>query len=119
LVGFRRRAAFAILHAPLARGPDGEWRPAYSRFIGTFGGTAVSSAWHGRPMAAPRPVESFGWSATSYFQDALLTEFERDISRLGRRLIGRRFGRVQDAVFQDKSSVAPRSDRLVAAPATR
>jgi hypothetical protein len=95
LTGFRRRAAFAILHAPLARGADGGWQPAYSRFVGTFGAAAVSSAWHGRPLSGPRLFESFGWSATTYFQDALLTEFEGDIRRLGRRLIGRRFTRVK------------------------
>ena len=109
LTGFRRRAVFAVLHAPLARGPDGGWRPAYSRFAGTFGGTAVSAAWHGRPLTAPRLFESFGWSTTAYFQDALFTEFEPDLKRLGRRLIGRRFSRTRNAVSQDTIVESPQA----------
>jgi hypothetical protein len=89
LPGFRQRVVYALWHAPLAKGPDGEWRPAYSRFAGTFGGIAVSSAWHGRPLTAPRMFERFGWSATNYFQDALWTEFEPDMKRMARRLAGR------------------------------
>jgi hypothetical protein len=77
------------LHAPLAKGPDGEWRPAYSRFAGTLGGVTVSSAWRGRPLTASRLYEGFGWSATSYFQDALWTEFEPDMKRTARRALGR------------------------------
>ena len=87
LSGFRRRAVFAILHAPLARGPDGEWRPAYSRFAGTFGGVVVTSAWEGKSLAMPRLFTRFGWSASNYFQDSLLTEFEPDITRIVHRLI--------------------------------
>src|SRR5215471_1475763 len=48
--GFRRRFLYAVEHAALAQGPDGTWRPAYSRFAGTFAGIAVSAAWRGRPL---------------------------------------------------------------------
>jgi hypothetical protein len=89
LPGFRRRFVYAFLHAPLATGPDGKWRPAYSRFAGTFGGVAVSSAWNGRPISAPRLFGGLGWSATSYFQDALLTEFEPDMKRMARQFTDR------------------------------
>jgi len=87
LTGFRRRATWALLHAPLAIGPDGEWRPAYSRFAGSLGGVAVSTAWNGRPLTAERLGRGFGWTATSYFQDALWAEFEPDLKHLGRRFV--------------------------------
>jgi hypothetical protein len=89
LTGFRKRAVYAFIHAPLARGGDGEWEPAYSRFAGTLGGVAVSSAWKGRPLTAPRLFEGFGISATAYFQDALLTEFEPDLKQMARRIAHR------------------------------
>jgi hypothetical protein len=89
LPGFRRRLSYALLHAPLAIGPDGEWRPAYSRFAGTLGAVAVSSAWDGRPLTAARISESFGWTATSYFQDAVMTEFGPDLKRMGHRFADR------------------------------
>jgi hypothetical protein len=83
LSGTRQRIVFALLHAPLAKGPEGQWRPAYSRFIGTMGAVTVSRAWDGRPITAGRLAHSFGWASTSYFQDALLTEFEPDLKRFG------------------------------------
>jgi hypothetical protein len=86
LHGFRQRFSYAFLHAPLAIGADGKWEPAYSRFAGTIGGLAVSSAWNGRPLTASRLSEGFGWSSSSYFQDALWTEFEPDLKRLGRHV---------------------------------
>ena len=89
LTGFGPRLSYALLHAPLARGPNGEWRPAYSRFAGTIGGLAVSSAWDGRPLTAGRLSESFGVSATSYFQDAVWTEFEPDLKRMGHHVADR------------------------------
>ena len=87
--GFRQRVSYALLHAPLAIGPDGEWRPAYSRFAGTLGAVAVTSAWEGRPLTAAHLSKSFGFTATSYFQDALWTEFEPDLKRMGHRLAER------------------------------
>ena len=89
LPGFRRRFLYALSHAPLAKGRDGEWRPAYGRFAGTLGGVAVSSVWRGRPLTAPRLFEDFGWSATFYFQDALWSEFEPDVWRTSRRILDR------------------------------
>jgi len=86
-IGFRRRVTYALLHAPLARDRDGDWRPAYSRFAGTLGAVAVTSAWNGRPLTAARLSEGVGWTATSYFQDALWTEFEPDLKRLGHRVM--------------------------------
>jgi hypothetical protein len=85
LPGFRQRVVFALTHAALAKGPNGEWRPAYSRFAGTLGAVAVTSAWHGRPLTTGRLARSFGFSATNYFQDALFSEFEPDLRRLGMR----------------------------------
>lgn len=84
LHGFRQRLTYALLHAPLAIGSDGNWEPAYSRFAGTMGSLAVYSAWDGRPLTASRLAEGFGWASSSYFQDALWTEFEPDLKRLGR-----------------------------------
>ncbi len=90
LSGTRRRIAYALIHAPLARGRDGQWQPAYSRFAGTLGGIAVTSALQGRSISDPRVFESVGWSFTSYFQDSLWTEFEPDLKRMAVRF-GRRF----------------------------
>src|SRR5258708_3017835 len=87
LTGIRPRVVYALLHAPLARGPEGAWRPAYSRFAGTLGGIAISSAWEGKPLTAPRLFEGLGWSATSYLPDALWTEFEPDMKRMGCRFV--------------------------------
>ena len=89
LTGFRQRMTYALLHAPLARGRDGEWEPAYSRFAGTLGAVAVTKAWNGRPLTAGSLSEAFGWTATSYFQDALWTEFEPDLKRMGQRFADR------------------------------
>ena len=86
LTGFRRRVSYALLHAPLARDRDGDWRPAYSRFAGTLGAVAVTSAWNGRPLTAEHLAKGVGWTTTSYFQDALWTEFEPDLKRLGHRV---------------------------------
>jgi hypothetical protein len=93
LSGFRQRFSYALLHAPLAIGPDGEWRPAYSRFAGTVGAVVVSSAWDGRPLTAGRLSKSVGFTATSYFQDALWTEFEPDLKRVGHRFVNKLRGR--------------------------
>jgi hypothetical protein len=93
LPGFRRRVSYALLHAPLARDRDGDWRPAYSRFAGTLGAVAVTSAWNGRPLTVARLSEGVGWTATSYFQDALWTEFEPDLKRMGRSVVDRLRGR--------------------------
>jgi hypothetical protein len=84
LAGFRRRAAFALVHAPLARDSRGEWQPAYSRFAGTLGAVIVSRAWDGRPLTSSSISRSFAWTASSYFQDALFAEFEPDLRRMGR-----------------------------------
>lgn len=85
LTGFRRRAAFALLHAPLARGRDGKWGIAYSRFVGTMGAVAVTKSWEGRPITPGTMTRSVGWTVTSYFQDALWAEFEPDVRRFGSR----------------------------------
>jgi hypothetical protein len=95
LSGFRQRLSYALLHAPLATGPDGEWRPAYSRFAGTLGAVAVTSAWDGRPLTTGHLAKGFGFTATSYFQDALWTEFEPDLKRMGHRFVDRLRGRHQ------------------------
>jgi hypothetical protein len=87
--GFRQRVSYALLHAPLAIGPDGEWRPAYSRFAGTLGAVTVTSAWDGRPLTAAHLSRAFGFTATSYFQDALWAEFEPDIKRMGHHFVER------------------------------
>jgi len=86
LTGVVPRLRFALTHALLARGPDGNLRPAYSRFAGTLGGIAVSSTWNGRPLTTRAFAIGWGWEATSSFQDAVLTEFGPDIRRIGRRL---------------------------------
>ena len=90
LPGIRQRVNYALLHAALAKGPEGEWRPAYSRFAGTLGGIAVASAWQGMPASDPRIYESIGWSFGAYFQDALWTEFEPDVKRMAARFAHRR-----------------------------
>lgn len=84
LPGFRRRAWFAVKHATLAKGSNGAWHPAYSRYLGTLGAVTVASSWNGRPLTAGRLSQSFGWTVSNYFQDALLAEFEPDLLRLGR-----------------------------------
>jgi hypothetical protein len=87
LNGFRPRVVFALKQSALIRNPEGQWRPAYSRFAGTFAGVAVSKAWDGRPMTAPQLFQGFGWSVSDYVQDSLLTEFEPDARRLAKRAL--------------------------------
>lgn len=89
LTGFRRRFVYAVEHAALARGPNGNWRPAYSRYAGTFVGITVSSAWRGRPLTGQRFLDGYTWAATAYLQDALLTEFEPDLKRAATRFANR------------------------------
>lgn len=86
LTGFRKRASFALTHAMLAQNSEKEWRPSYARFTGTFGGIVVSRAWRQRPITSGRLFQEFGWSTTTYFQDALMAEFEPDMRREARRL---------------------------------
>jgi hypothetical protein len=95
LSGFGERLSYALLHAPLARGRDGVWEPAYSRFAGTLGAVTVTSVWDGRPLTAGHLSKAFAFTATSYFQDALWTEFEPDLKRMGRRLANRLHGHRQ------------------------
>ncbi len=99
LQGFHRRVAFALLHAPLARNGDGDWEPAYARYIGTLGGVAVTTAWRGRPLTGERLSREFGWAVTSYFEDALMTEFEPDIHRTAWR-VGRKVKNGVTALFR-------------------
>ena len=105
LSGFRQRLSYALLHVPLAKRRDGGWEAAYSRFAGTFGGVMVTSAWDGRPFSTPRVFEAFGWSMTSYFQDALSTEFEPDLQTMARRF-AHRFR------HHDRAAARPRSGRM-------
>ena len=86
LTGFGPRIRFALTPALLARGPDGSFRPAYSRFAGTLGGIAVYSAWQGHPITTRHVALELTWAMSSSFQDALLTEFSPDLRRLSRRL---------------------------------
>ena len=81
---FRQRVVFALTHAALARGSEGTWRPAYSRYVGTLGAITVSSAWQGRPLTTGNLATSFALCTTNYFQDALFSEFEPDIRHFGR-----------------------------------
>jgi hypothetical protein len=83
LRGWRRRVMFALIHAPLVKDDEGDWRPAYSRYIGTMGAVTVTRAWRGRPITTGHLFRSFGWSATTYFSDSLFTEFEPDLRRIG------------------------------------
>ena len=83
---FRQRIAFVLTHALLAKDSKGNWRPAYSRYAGTMGAVTLSSAWHGRPLTTGHLASSFGWSVTSYFQDAFLTEFDEDFRRIGKHM---------------------------------
>jgi hypothetical protein len=46
---------------------------------------AVTSAWDGKPLTAGHLAKGFGFTVTSYFQDALWTEFEPDLKRIGHR----------------------------------
>ena len=103
LTGFRRRVSYALTHAVLARGPEGEWRPAYSRYIGTAAATVVTSAWFGKPLTAANLGQCFLWSASSYFQDALFSEFEPDLRRLGRRT----WQRVRPRFFDQSPTTSP------------
>ncbi len=93
LAGFRPRLKYALVHAALARGPDGQWQPAYSRFLGTFAADTVDSAWRGRALTSSRLFGRFGVSATTYFQDALWTEFKPDVMGFAKRFAARHFSR--------------------------
>ena len=83
--GIRKRITYALVHAPLARDRDGEWRPAFSRFTGSLAGAVVSDAWRGKPIQLERLGEHMGWSLSTYFEDALWNEFEPDVKRAARR----------------------------------
>lgn len=105
LTTIRERAMFAITHAVLAKGPSGEWRPAYSRYAGTMGSIIVFSAWEGKPLTMGQVLPRFGWSASNYFQDSLYNEFEPDIKRYAKRTLHR--------IYPKRFPDAP----LIAAPA--
>lgn len=89
LPGFRQRLTYALIHAPLAKNRDGDWRPAYGRYAGSLGGFVVARELQGRPITGGRLAENFGWSFAAYFQDSLWAEFEPDLKRKGKELARR------------------------------
>jgi len=92
LSGFRERLMWALTHSALAKGGSGEWRPAYSRYAGTLGGSAVSAAWKGEPITAGRLGRSLGWAFTAYLQDSVMAELEPVLRGIGRQVWRSRFG---------------------------
>ena len=118
MTGFRRRFIYAVEHAALAQGADGTWRPAYSRYAGTFAGIAVSAAWRGRPLTGQRVMDGYTWAATSYFQDALLTEFEPDLKRAAARFMSN-FHPIQARLTRKAHSTAGENPDLVSGECRR
>lgn len=93
LTSFRRRLSWALTHSMTARGPDGNVRPAWSRFAGTAGGFLVISSWNARPITVGRLGGAFSNSVLFNIQDSLLNEFEPELRRTGLRVARACFGR--------------------------
>lgn len=86
LHGLRARAKYAVLHAFLAKKPDGSYSPAYARMAGTAGAAAIVPIWYPNSMNAGRVFSDIGFSTADYCSTALLVEFQDDLKRFGRKI---------------------------------
>ena len=83
--GLRRRVTFAIRNSVLAYRPDGSIGPAYGRMAAGVVGAAISSTWHPQSIDACTLLGGIGQSAMDRASNNLLTEFEPDLKRVGRK----------------------------------
>jgi len=83
---FRGRVWNAVRSSALAQMPDGEIRPAYTRF---FAGTLanVSTAhWTRQHIRTAWLAESLAWSTLDQVQTNMIDEFAPDLRRFGARI---------------------------------
>ena len=81
--GFRRRLRHALRGALLTS--DGR-RFAFSRAVATAGGVAISASWYPGPLTGRTFAEGFVWGYLGHLQNSVLTEFEADFKKTGRRI---------------------------------
>jgi len=81
--GFANRAVWALTHSWMATGPNGNWRPAYSRYAATLAGFAVGASIREQPITTGRVASAYATSLLFNMQDSVLSEFQPDIQRIG------------------------------------
>jgi hypothetical protein len=91
--GVRKRALFAIRHSVLAYTPDGSVQLAYGRMAAGLASAAVASTWHPQSMTAGAIICRFGGATLDRAGNNLLTEFEPDLARFGKRTWSRISGK--------------------------
>ena len=82
---FGKRIVFAITHAVLAYRPDGSVEPMYGRMAAGVVASATASTWHPQSNSAATLLCGVGSAAIDRAGSNLLTEFEPDLRRFGRK----------------------------------
>jgi hypothetical protein len=82
---FGTRILFALRHSVLAYKPDGSVEPMYGRMAAGVVAAAASSTWHPQSIGAGTLLCGLGQSAMDRSAGNLLTEFEPDLRRFGRK----------------------------------
>lgn len=83
--GFRKRILFALRYSVLAYKPDGSTELAYGQFGAGVLSAAASSMWQPQSIAGDALLFGVAQSALDRAQNNLLTEFEPDLKRLGKK----------------------------------
>ncbi len=92
LTGFRPRLKYALVHAALARGSDGEWQP----LIAASSGRSRPIRWILRGVAGANiraSVRPLRHIHDHLFPGLVWTEFKPDITRFARRIAAKHFSR--------------------------
>lgn len=82
---FGKRIVFAISHSVLAYKPDGTVEPMYGRMAAGVVAAATASTWHPQSIGASTLLCGVGSSAIDRAGNNLLTEFEPDLRKFGRK----------------------------------
>jgi hypothetical protein len=83
--GLAKRTLFALRHSVLAYKPDGSVEPAYARIAAGVVAAATSSTWHPQSIEPCQLLSGVGQSTLDRAGNNLLTEFEPDLRRFGRK----------------------------------
>jgi hypothetical protein len=83
--GLRKRMLFAIRSSVLAYKPNGSLEPAYGRIAAGMASAAISSTWHPQSISAGALLSGVAQSTIDRAGNNLLTEFEPDMRRFGRK----------------------------------
>jgi hypothetical protein len=84
---FGTRILFALRYSVLAWKPDGSVEPMYGRIAAGVVAAATSSTWHPQSISAETLLSGLGQSVMDRAAGNLLTEFEPDLKKFGRKTL--------------------------------